>query len=164
VSVLRESIAPPEKALDAGRRLLEALEWSGVAMVEFKLDKHDKRPKLMKINARFWGSLQLAIFAGMDFPYLLFALAKGERISPSNSCRVGVESGWELGDLDHLFIRLREKPSEIFLGHDKDSKSGPLRAFVTNILKPSVRNEVYRPEDPFPFLLRLRQYEKTMFS
>ena len=37
-------------------------------MVEFKHDERDGVPKLMEINGRFWGSLQLAIDAGVDFP------------------------------------------------------------------------------------------------
>jgi hypothetical protein len=45
--------------------------WHGVAMVEFKIDRRDQLPKLMEINGRFWGSLQLAIDAGVDFPAIL---------------------------------------------------------------------------------------------
>jgi predicted ATP-grasp superfamily ATP-dependent carboligase len=164
VSVLCKSINPPPEALEAAAKLLEALEWSGVAMVEFKLDNRDNRPKLMEINGRFWGSLQLAISAGVDFPYLLFAVANGERISPSDSYKIGLKSRWELGDFDHLLIRLRTKPSESLLGHDKGSKLRVLRTFLTDFFKPSVRNEVFRPEDPFPFFLELRQYVKAMLS
>jgi hypothetical protein len=36
-------------------------------MVEFK-DDGVNPPCLMEINGRFWGSLQLAIDAGVDFP------------------------------------------------------------------------------------------------
>ena len=32
-------------------------------------------PKLIEVNPRFWGSLALAIYAGIDFPYLLYKLA-----------------------------------------------------------------------------------------
>jgi predicted ATP-grasp superfamily ATP-dependent carboligase len=46
--------------------LLRALNWHGVAMVEFKKDQRDGTHKL--INAKFWGSLDLAIAAGVDFP------------------------------------------------------------------------------------------------
>lgn len=33
------------------------------------------RPKLMEIDGRFWGSLEVAIALGIDFPYLFYRLA-----------------------------------------------------------------------------------------
>jgi predicted ATP-grasp superfamily ATP-dependent carboligase len=65
-SSFRESVAlngaPYEKAV----RLLAALEWTGLAMVEFK--GAGESPKLMEINGRIWGSLALAVKSGVDFP------------------------------------------------------------------------------------------------
>ncbi len=49
-------------------RCCGALDWTGVAMVEFKLDARDGVAKLMEINGRFWGSLQLADRRGRRFP------------------------------------------------------------------------------------------------
>ncbi len=70
VSTLCE-VAPPDPALvEHARRLMEALRWTGVAMVEFKHDPATGRSWLMEINGRFWGSIQLAIAAGVDFPWL----------------------------------------------------------------------------------------------
>lgn len=39
-------------------------------MVEWKVDLRDGRPKLMEINPRFWGSLELAVRSGVNFPSL----------------------------------------------------------------------------------------------
>lgn len=66
-----------EELRDSGRRLLSAIHWSGVAMVEFKRDERDARFKLIEINPKFWGSLGLAIAAGVDFPALAFCAACG---------------------------------------------------------------------------------------
>jgi len=60
---------------DAGKRVLEALEWSGVAMVEFKRETRTGRYVLIEVNPKFWGSLGLAIAAGVDFPWLMVQLA-----------------------------------------------------------------------------------------
>lgn len=65
-SALRESVALDPVLLDHARRLLEALEWTGLAMVEFRVTPDG--PELMEINGRIWGSLPLAVRAGMDFP------------------------------------------------------------------------------------------------
>ncbi len=49
-------------------------------MVEFKLDRRKgNAAKLIDVNGRFWGSLQLAILSGVDFPYYLYQLAVGDR-------------------------------------------------------------------------------------
>jgi predicted ATP-grasp superfamily ATP-dependent carboligase len=65
-SSLRESVPLDAGLLRQSVRLLEALEWTGVAMVEFKVGRGG--PRLMEINGRIWGSLPLAVRAGMDFP------------------------------------------------------------------------------------------------
>ena len=82
------------------RKLFKGLRWNGVAMVEFKIDKRDNLPKLMEINPRFWGSLALPIYAGVDYPYLLFQLARGEKVKKVEQYKVGVKARWLLlGDL-----------------------------------------------------------------
>lgn len=65
-STYRTSIEPPKDLLNATKKILEEIKWNGVAMVEFK--KNGGNYWLMEINGRFWGSLPLAIFAGVDFP------------------------------------------------------------------------------------------------
>jgi hypothetical protein len=83
-------------------RLLEALDWHGVAEVEFKLDPRDNVPKFMEINGRFWGSLELAIEAGVDFPYLLYRLITEGDVKPVFQYKAGVRRRWLEGDIIHL--------------------------------------------------------------
>lgn len=49
--------------------LVRAIEWSGVGMIEYKI--HNNQAYIMELNGRFWGSVELGILAGIDFPYLL---------------------------------------------------------------------------------------------
>jgi biotin carboxylase len=44
------------------------LGWQGVGMFEYRWDLTSGRFFLMEFNSRFWGSLHLAMFAGVDFP------------------------------------------------------------------------------------------------
>ena len=78
-SVLRTSIAPDPQLLNWSERLLADLGWSGVAMVEFRRAP-DGRAALLEINPRLWGSAQLAIDAGVDFPNLLVDLHLGRPV------------------------------------------------------------------------------------
>lgn len=158
VSVLCRSIEIPQSALESSRRLLEGYKWSGVAMAEYKLDIKTGIPKLMEINARFWGSLQLSISAGVDFPYVMYRHALGNRVDVPAPYRVGVMSRWELGDLDHLLIRMRRKDNSLNLPLRAPSKVQVTTDFFFDFFRSSVRNEVLRIDDPLPFITELHQY------
>jgi predicted ATP-grasp superfamily ATP-dependent carboligase len=69
-SSYRQSILMPKTALSDTRKLMKALNWQGIAMIEFKWDIQTDTYVLMEINGRVWGSLPLAIRAGVDFPAL----------------------------------------------------------------------------------------------
>ena len=56
-----------ETLKEYGLRILSALQWHGVAMVEFKRQQSPDRLVLMEINPKFWGSVELALEAGVDF-------------------------------------------------------------------------------------------------
>ena len=154
VSVLSESIGLDPKLLEHAERILEALKWHGVAMVEFKHDSRDGVTKLLEINGRFWGSLQLAVDSGVDFPYLLYRLAVDGDIDPVFTYRVGVRLRWWLGDLDWLLIRLRER----------GSLARRLKA-LPEFLRPAgrgTRAEVFRPDDPAPAIRELSLYSRAL--
>lgn len=80
-SSYRRSIKPPAKLLQDAEKLLAALRWHGVAMVEFKMDAHGQH-WLMEINPRLWGSLAVSIDAGVNFPLGLLQVARGEQPAP----------------------------------------------------------------------------------
>jgi protein-tyrosine-phosphatase/predicted ATP-grasp superfamily ATP-dependent carboligase len=70
-SSYRKSVVPPAKLVEDSAKLMRALDWHGVAMVEFRYDAESGKHWLMEINGRFWGSLPLCTFAGADFPAAL---------------------------------------------------------------------------------------------
>jgi predicted ATP-grasp superfamily ATP-dependent carboligase len=107
VSVLSESVALESASRDGAVALLDRLGWHGVAMVEFKRDDRDGTARLMEINGRFWGSLQLAIDAGVDFPALVLRATDTAPFPPQTPYRVGVRSRWLWGDIDSLLLTLR---------------------------------------------------------
>lgn len=109
-SALRESTALDPVLGGHARRLLEALGWHGVAMVEFRV-RDDNTPVFIEVNGRFWNSLALARHAGMDFPVLLAELAERGSITVPASYRTGVVCRWFLGDLRHLIEVWRGAPA-----------------------------------------------------
>ena len=107
---LAESIAPSERITAPALRLLRALGWHGVAMVEFKDPGAPGEPTLMEVNGRFWGSLPLAIACGVDFPALLARMLLGQRIEPRAGYPIGVRCRHLHGDVSYLVAALKGRP------------------------------------------------------
>jgi predicted ATP-grasp superfamily ATP-dependent carboligase len=151
VSVYCESVSIDEELRDRSRALLDRFGWRGVAMVEYKRDSSTGQPYLMEVNGRFWGSLQLAIDSGVDFPRILVACALGEKSHDMPSYRVGVRSRWWWGQIDHLVGRVRHARTTDPLPPDTRSTR---RIFSDLLLGPFRRGdheEVLRWTDPRPF-------------
>jgi predicted ATP-grasp superfamily ATP-dependent carboligase len=113
--------------------LLSALDWNGVAMVEFKED-NDGRPRLVEVNPKFWGSLDLGVASGMNFPRALLERTAGrDRVTFEFSRR---RVHWPLsGDLTHAWRRPRSAP-----------------AVLRDLLSPSTGSNL-RLDDPLPHVL-----------
>ena len=163
VSVLRESVALDPVALDFSERLLSCLNWQGVAMVEFKVDERDNRPKLMEINGRFWGSLQLAIDAGVDFPRLLAATLESDHIKKIGSYKLGVRTRWLWGDIDALMIRMLKNKNQQQLPENADSRIIYLLKFL-KFWEPKLHYDVLRFSDFRPWLYETYLWIKNCFK
>ncbi|CAN5897410.1 hypothetical protein BH11GEM2_BH11GEM2_01990 [soil metagenome] len=151
VSVLRESIPLDPDLVAKSVALLREFGWQGVAMVEYKIDSATGTPYLMEINGRFWGSLQLAIDAGVDFPRLLVDCVTQAPVTPVLDYPAGVRTRWEWGEVDHLLVRMRRSRASLSLPKDAPSRFGAVRAFLSSFA-PSVHNEVFARDDVRPFL------------
>lgn len=154
VSVLSESIPVDPGLLTHARALLDAVNWHGIAMVEFKVAP-EGTPYLMEINTRLWGSLQLAIDAGVDFPWMLYNLAAGAPVPPVTDYKYGQRLRWLLGDLDNLYLTFKERELAF------STKFAALLRFCTpHPLR--TRHEVNRWSDLGPFWWELRQYLRDL--
>jgi len=112
-STFRESVYR-EDLKEYALKLMEALNWHGVAMVEFKIDSRDDTPKLMEINGRFWGSLALSVAAGVDFPYLLYKMFTDGDVEPVWKYKLGVKCRWLLpGDILWFISSLKCSASKL---------------------------------------------------
>lgn len=149
VSVLSESLEVNPKLKEYARRLFDYVGWHGVAMMEFKVSK-DGKPYLMEVNARFWGSLQLAIDSGVDFPWLLYEMAIGNSPQEVNGYKVGLRSRWLLGDLDHLYLKFKNNGRIT-------SKFNTLIDFF-NFFDKRTKFEINRFVDLKPFFFEIRRY------
>lgn len=122
ISIINNSLVENSKLL------LKSLHWKGIGMVEWKIDINNNNvPKLMEINPRFWGSLELAIRSGVNFPVLYAKASKFEKVAPVLDYKKNIRCRWMIpGDI------LR------YLNDDKKKKEN-LKEFFTGL--PNIAEE-----------------------
>jgi predicted ATP-grasp superfamily ATP-dependent carboligase len=119
-------------------------------MAEFKVDPRDGIPKLMEINPRFWGSLQLAIDSGVDFPYLILRMAKRESFKPILHYTVGKRFRWLLlGDILHFL----NNPNRFHL-----------HPSFFDFFAPNTSYDIISKDDPLPLLGSVATFSTFLYD
>lgn len=106
-SAFRESVRIPDLE-EAGRAVLDAVDWHGVAMVEFLRDEETGEFKLMEVNPRFWSSLPFSVQTGADFPYYYWLLAHDSTARIDHEYEAGIAGHLLRGELLYLHSILFE--------------------------------------------------------
>lgn len=122
---------------EPSERFLRAINFYGLAEVEFKQDPRDGQYKILDVNARAWGFHGLGQAAGVDFPYLLFADQLGLKPAPRRA-QAGV--GWL-----RLWTDLPTALVDMFRG------DLPPRTYLSSIHRTKVES-VFSWSDPLPLL------------
>lgn len=108
---------------EPSRRMLAAMQYTGLVELEFKCDPRDGRYKLLDINTRVWGWHTLGQRAGVDFSYLCWQMLHGQ-LGPELHARSGVH--WVRIATD-LMVALQEiRRGQITLRSYLQSLRGPL--------------------------------------
>lgn len=109
-SVWKRTIAPTEPGVQEAIRLLQALEYEGLAEVEYQVAA-DGTPRLMEIGVRAHGWIGLAVAAGVDLPLIAASALVGANAPATTSTyRVGVEMRWLAGEIANLKVALSRRP------------------------------------------------------
>lgn len=150
VAVLAVAETPGPALVDASTRLLQALEWDGVAMVEFRVDPSTGRAVLMEVNGRIWGSISLPVLAGMDFPLYTWQLSQGQEPHVPEHYAVGTRWRWTAGYLQRL--------NGLILAKLKGRASGSLIRELWDLRSDfggSTRDSLWNLRDPMPAIYEL---------
>jgi predicted ATP-grasp superfamily ATP-dependent carboligase len=153
-SALRESVPVDPMLYEYSRALLSELRWTGLAMVEFKVGTNGAW--LMEINGRVWGSLPLAVHAGMDFPARLVEMLllgpDDDAEPPNSSYRVGVRAQNLELELAWIASVLTRRSRARFL--PMPPRRECLAALV-QLFHPSYKHDILSLHDPLPGLVEL---------
>ncbi|MFM8900235.1 MAG: hypothetical protein ACKOF9_09855 [Burkholderiales bacterium] len=132
-------------------KLLRAMQWEGVAMVEYRHDPSTKRSVLMEINGRFWGSFPLAVHCKAGFALLSHAVGGTGQVPALPRLRDDLRCRMVLTEIKRL-LRITLQPSQI---KDPLFKVRPLHEwlrFMGDFLKPNVRYFLWSLDDPKPWV------------
>jgi predicted ATP-grasp superfamily ATP-dependent carboligase len=114
-----------DRLIEQSIALFKEIGLVGAVMAEYKVDARTETPILMEINPRFWGSLQLAIYAGVNFPVLYHKAAMGLPFDPILDYPLDRYWRWLIpGDIMHFLSnpqRFRLKPSFFRISHRNTS-------------------------------------------
>lgn len=146
-SSYRRSVALAPDLLQATSRLMQRLDYTGVAMVEYKLNPATGEWIFIEINGRFWGSLPLAVASGVDFPAYLYRMRKQLPIEYPGSYKIGIHARSLLDDYHWFANNLRADHS------DPTQATVPVKsvlAEVRHLLKGKERIDTLTLDDPLP--------------
>ncbi len=159
-SSYRKSVHPHPELLDASAKLMQALKYTGVAMVEFKINLDTNDWVFIELNARFWGSLPLPVTTGADFPYYLYLmLVRGKKNFPSD---------YKKG----IYCRNLSNDINWFLSNLKADRSDPTLATLplwrvalefVNIISLKERSDTLVADDIKPGLAELTDIIRKLF-
>jgi predicted ATP-grasp superfamily ATP-dependent carboligase len=99
---------------ELGRRMLTALAMTGFGCVEFRRDARDGVFRLMEVNGRTGANSQLAVAAGIDWPWLGYCHLTGASPSPAPQFRRGVRLVNEEWDTPAFLARRRSGELGLF--------------------------------------------------
>jgi protein-tyrosine-phosphatase/predicted ATP-grasp superfamily ATP-dependent carboligase len=158
VMAISERLAPA--LADQAVTLLREIGWEGPAMVEFRYDQLQNKATLMEINGRYWGSLPLAIRAGMNFPLYEWQIAHSEELTVAKSYRYGLRTRWLAGDVLRLRSLFTDPATD---GFPRPSKSTELIRFIKDC-SPTIVPAVWSWTDPVPAVLQFRATVKPVIT
>ncbi len=161
-STYRKSVPVSPELLDASLQILRPLRYTGVAMVEFKLNPATGDWIFVEVNARFWGSLPLSVTAGADFPLALFEfLTAGRRNFPPHY-RAGIFARNLPLDLEWQIVNLHADRSDPTLATKK--LPAVVGETIANILTLRERWDSLTLDDPAPGIAEIRGLMQRAFA
>ena len=160
VAVLASAELPDKALVEASRKLLRALEWEGVAMVEFRQNPANGTAVLMEVNGRFWGTTSLPLQAGFEFPVYQWKLLHGQEPKIPDRYAVGIRWRWTAGYLERTHRLLASSAGR----PDQDSRWKAMADLLGDCLNPTVRDAVWSFSDPIPGLQEMASTVKGLLK
>lgn len=148
-----------EKLLDDAKRKMAALDWQGVAMMEYTWNPEDDSFHFIEINARYWGYLHLDLYSGKDFPLLqvdaFFGRCRSMLGPPEKklACRYAIP-----GETGYLLSRLSSEDLPVA------AKLKSVAGFFVRFANPFTRADLLFPGDRLLYWIQAWRFVADTFK
>lgn len=148
-----------EELLEDAKRKMAALDWQGVAMMEYTWNPENHTFHFIEINARYWGYLHLDLYSGKDFPLLqvdaFFGQCRSMLGPPTKkmACRYAIP-----GETGYLLSRLSSEDLPIA------AKLKSVAGFFARFANPFTRADLLFPGDRLLYWIQARRFFTDTFK
>lgn len=118
------------------------LGWQGVAMLEYRWDPATDRFWFIELNARFWASLHLALYSGIDFPVMLVDRFRGATTAERLPFPLGLQCRYTV-PFEVGYVRSRWRDVQLPLS----ARIGTVFGWFLRFLDPRIREDLCFPGD-----------------
>lgn len=140
-------------------KILKAIDYEGIAGVQYHYDRETDKYIFLEINPRFSGGLPTVIMAGFEAPFLLWQSHFEPDKMKMGSYRLGFRSRILGGDANWLLAQLRR--DELPPGQKHLGKFAAVATFIWNV-GPWTKDDSFLWADPKPFFVDLKQMVKKL--
>ena len=141
--------------------IVRELRYDGVGMIEYKWNPRTDQFIFIEVNARFWGSLPLAVACGADFPAFLYDYRIHGRREFPGRFKTGLYARNWVQDVDWFRLNLSESRTDPLLSTLPWSK---VMLEFWHILSGRERIDTLTVDDPHPFFVELRVWIETKLN
>jgi len=136
------------------------MNWEGIAEIDYIFDEKENIVKLLEVNGRFWASLSLSIYAGLDYPKILFKCYNNEDITDKINRKIGMKTHYLFYELIWLMQILNQKRVD---GRTDNlpTRSEAIKEVIRSF-HPKVKDDVFSFRDPFPGLINMVKFFKLV--
>jgi len=157
-SVFHKSVHHP-KLEEVGRKLLDHLDWHGLASVGFIRDERSGKFKLLEINPRLWSSVPIDLYSGISYPEYYWKMSTGDVEDIESNYQTGKASHWLRGEVAHLHSVIYEDYPNAERPHISDA----LQEMAISMIK-HPRYELLSLDDPKPFFKDIKNQIKDVIK
>jgi len=142
-----------EAMIDDARRKIRQLGWEGIAMLEYRWDPETDRFWFIELNARFWGALHVALYAGVDFPAQLIDTFHCGRARQVNRFPLGLQVRYTVPfEVGYVMSRWRDRKLPLV------QRLRSVAGWFARFLHPGIRSDLLYPGDRKLYFMQWRQF------
>jgi len=158
VSSLRESWWHQAIRDDALAKL-QHMQWRGVAMMEYRWDPNSDTFCFLEMNGRFWGSIHLALYAGVDFPTLLLDTFHARPAMARAGFPMGLRCRYTFPrEIEYVWSRLKDRDLRLA------ARLFSLVEFFLVSLDPRVYSDLLFPGDRRLYLQSIARFGNSLYT